>query len=119
MGMQERPMSGLLASFGFAIVCLSSVGSAADTQSICRSAGQLYAEGVCICMDRPGGAQQRACCGMVLNNPSWQFTGEGCPVPKAEPAAAARIPTLTGDGFDVAPEIAVTGPGGLLPNQRQ
>ena len=97
-----------LACFGFALVCLSSVGSAAETQCICRYAGQSYAVGTCVCMNRPDGTQQRACCGMVLNNTSWQITGEGCPVAHSEPAAPPRMRTLSGDNLVPAPKIAST-----------
>lgn len=106
--MRERPLSGLLACFGFAIVCLGPVGSAAEPQCKCRAPGQSYLVGACVCLQRPGGAQELACCGKVLNNPSWKFTGKGCPIANTDPADLARIRTLAGEDFDVAPKIAFT-----------
>jgi len=103
MTMRERPLSGLLACFGFAIVCLGPVGSAAETQCKCRSPGQSYLVGSCVCLQRPGGAQELACCGKVLNNPSWQFTGKGCPIAKAEPGVPVRLSTFSGVGFGSIP----------------
>ena len=112
MTMRERPLSGLLACFGFAIVCLSSVGSAAETQCICRSPGQSYVEGTCVCLERPGGVQELACCEKSLNNTSWRFTGKGCPIAKTEPA---RLRTFSGDDFDVAPKTAFTRYSAFMP----
>jgi len=86
MMMRERPLFGLLACFGFAIVCFSSVGLAAEPRCTCRYAGQSYPVGTCVCMKRPGGVRQQTCCGMVLNNTSWEFTGKDCPIAEAEPA---------------------------------
>ena len=45
----------------------------------CRYAGQSFALSTCACIVTPNGVR-RACCGMVLNNPSWNFTGDVCPV---------------------------------------
>ena len=110
MTMRKRPLFGLLAFFGFAIVCLGSVGSAAEPLCKCRSPKQSYLEGTCVCLERPGGGQELACCGKVLNNPSWQFTGKRCPIAKSEPAAPTRMSTFSGDYFDVAPKTAFTPP---------
>ncbi len=115
MTIRERPLSGLLASFGFAIVCLGSVGSAAETHCKCRSPGQSYLVGTCVCMDRPGGSQQFACCEMSLNNPSWQFTGKGCPIAETEPAAPTMMSTVSADGSDVAPKTAFTWQSAFMP----
>ena len=50
-----------------------------QTNCTCRYAGQSFALSTCACIVMPNGVQ-RACCGMVLNNPSWNFTGDVCPV---------------------------------------
>lgn len=110
----RRPLSALLACFGFAIVCLGPVGSAAEPRCTCRYAGQSYDLGTCVCMKAPGGIEQRVCCGMVLNNTSWEFTGEGCPVARAGPAAPARMRPSSRDGVDAAPKIADTGSGASM-----
>lgn len=94
MTMRERPLSGLLACFCFAIVFANPVESAAETQCTCRAASQSYAEGTCACLDRPGSGSEIACCGKVLNNTSWKFTGKGCPVAGTEPAAPTRLFSL-------------------------
>jgi hypothetical protein len=56
-----------------------------------------------------------ACCGKVLNNPSWRFTGKGCPIANSEPAAPTRMTLLSGDGFDAAPKTAVRRHGAVMP----
>lgn len=94
MAMSERPLPGLLACFCFAIVFAGPVESAAQTLCTCRAASQSYAEGTCACLDRPGGGSEIACCGKVLNNTSWTFTGKGCPVAGTEPAASTRMFSL-------------------------
>ena len=108
MTMRIQPLSGLLACFGFAIVCLGPVGSAAEPQCKCRAPGQSYLVGACVCLQRPGGAQELACCEKVLNNPSWRFTGKCCPDAKTEPAVPARLSTFLGDGFDNTPNAVAT-----------
>ncbi len=110
-----RPLSGLLACLGFAIICLGSVGSAAEQQCICRSPDRSYVEGTCVCLQRPGGAQELACCSRVLNNPSWRFTGEGCPTARTEPATPTMMSTVSADGSDVAPNTAFTWQGAFMP----
>jgi hypothetical protein len=108
MTMRERLLSGRLACFCFAIVCASSVGSVAETQCTCRSASQSYAVGTCACLDRPGGGSELACCGTVLNNTSWQFTGKSCPIARNEPAASMWMRAVYGDDLDLAPKTALT-----------
>lgn len=115
MTMRKRPLSRLLACIGFAIVCLGPVGSAAEPQCKCRAPGQSYLVGACVCLQRPGGARELACCGKVLNNSSWRFTGKGCPIAKTEPAAPARMSMLSRDGFEVAPKTAIMRHGAFAP----
>ena len=45
----------------------------------CRYAGQSYALKTCVCLVMPAGARM-ACCGLVLNNTSWTFTGGNCKI---------------------------------------
>jgi hypothetical protein len=115
MTIRGRLLPGFLACFVFAIVGLGSVGSAAEPQCKCRSPGQSYLVGTCVCLQRPGGAQELACCGKVLNNPSWRFTGKVCPIANLEPAVPTRVPTLSGGRFDVAPETAVLRHSAFMP----
>jgi hypothetical protein len=115
MTMRKRLLFGLLACFGFAIIGLGSAASAAEQLCKCRSPDQTYLEGTCVCLARPGGAQELACCGRVLNNPSWRFTGKSCPIAKTEPGAPARMSTISGDGFDVAPMTAFAWQSAFMP----
>lgn len=103
-----RTLSGFLACFAVAIVCLGSVESVAEPKCICRSPDRSYIEGTCACLQRPGGTQELACCARVLNNPSWKFTGESCPTAKIEPTAPTKMSTVMADGSDVAPKPAFT-----------
>ena len=91
----ERKAACILLSLGAWLFGLSAV--AADPMCKCRYAGSMYAEGQCICMNTPNG-QQRACCGKVLNNTSWSFTG-GCPVSESAPMDDSVLSTAA-DGGD-------------------
>ena len=50
-----------------------------QSNCLCRYAGQTYGPNTCVCIVTPGSARM-ACCDKVLNNSSWTFTGEVCPV---------------------------------------
>ena len=63
----------LVGVFGFAIP------ANADPNCTCRYKGQSYALESCICLSTSAGPRL-ACCGMVLNNTSWNFTDRHCPV---------------------------------------
>ena len=115
MTIRKRLLSGLLACFGFAIVCLGSVASAAEPQCICRTPDRSYLEGTCACLQRPGGKRELACCGRVLNNHSWRFTGEVCPIAMTEPPAPTNMSMVSADGFDVAPKPVFTPLGAFMP----
>ena len=52
---------------------------AAEPSCTCRFAGQSYEQGACVCINTSNGPRI-ACCGKVLNNTSWKFTGDSCPV---------------------------------------
>ncbi len=59
----------------------------------CRYAGQSYALETCVCIMTPGAARM-ACCGRVLNNTSWTFTGASCPIaeaPNSSPLQSVRL----------------------------
>ena len=67
----------------------------------CRYGGQSYAQNACVCIVTPNGARL-ACCGKVLNNSSWTFTSDMCPIASApepapaSPAAEAKPPAFQG-----------------------
>ena len=62
-----------------------------EPQCTCRYAGQSYALEACVCLVTPAGARM-ACCDQVLNNSSWTFTGDSCPVAHA-PAVERPLST--------------------------
>jgi len=103
----QRSLFDLLACFGLAVMCLGSVGAAAAGLCTCRYAGVSYAVGSCVCMKRPGDGTQQTCCGMVLNNTSWEFTGRDCPIAETEPKKpSSRM--ISQKGLDSTPMIAAT-----------
>jgi len=108
MMMRGRPRLPLLACIGFAMIWLVPAGASAESQCSCRYAGQSYALGTCVCIDRPGIGPQYACCGMVLNNTSWQFSDKGCPTAMSEPADPLRMGTASSG--DLADGVAFARP---------
>lgn len=103
----QRSLLALFACLGFAVMCLGSTGAAPAGLCTCRYAGESYAVGTCVCMKQPGGRTQTTCCGMVLNNTSWEFTGGDCPISEIEPnERSSRI--IAEKGLDAASKIAVT-----------
>ena len=77
--------------FGFAL--LAAAEAFAETPACtCRYAGQSYQQGTCACIVTSTGAR-RACCDKVLNNTSWSFKGETCPIASAAvPPQVAETP---------------------------
>lgn len=70
----------------------------------CRYGGLSYQLGTCVCIVTPNG-QQRACCNKVLNNTSWSFKGNICPIaevrgrtpgPQVAKASWPRVPAHDG-----------------------
>ena len=65
----------------------------------CRYAGQTYAVASCVCIVTPNGARM-ACCGKVLNNTSWKFMSDICPIaigpdhPRAQSVAGQNRPAV-------------------------
>lgn len=107
MAKREMLLANLAALFSLVIVCLGPVEALAESRCVCRFAGQTYLVGKCVCMNRAKGAE-RACCGKVLNNTSWLFTGDGCPIAMGEPPAQTKGSAVVRDQFDMAPKIAPT-----------
>ncbi len=66
-----------------------------DPNCTCRYAGQSYALDTCVCIVTPQGARM-ACCGMVVNNTSWKFTRNGCPVAAAPESPGGSAPGRSG-----------------------
>jgi len=92
MTIVNRSPFRILLCLGLASLWLGATGTTAEPRCTCRFAGQSYVVGTCVCMSPPGGEQQRVCCGMVLNNTSWDFTGQSCPIAQDETAAPAAAP---------------------------
>jgi len=88
---------------GVAFVCLGSADARAECK--CRSVGAVVALGECICVTRADGAQW-ACCDMVLNNTSWTFTEEGCPLAKIDPPGTATGRAFAAGVFAPKPQFA-------------
>lgn len=69
--------AAVLAALGAAFVLLAPRGAAAECT--CRYGGQSYALASCVCIATPEGPRM-ACCDKVLNNSSWTFSREICPI---------------------------------------
>ncbi len=67
------------AFLGIALWLPGPAAAEGDLPCPCRYAGETYGQGQCVCMKTPNG-QRVACCGRVLNNSSWSFLSDGCPV---------------------------------------
>jgi hypothetical protein len=65
----------------FALAASVATPALGDPNCTCRYKGQSYALDSCVCLSTPDGPRM-ACCGMVLNNTSWNFTKKHCPVVK-------------------------------------
>ena len=68
----------------FVWVALSAV-ALAEPKCTCRYASQDYDLGTCVCMQTSEGAQL-TCSDLVLNNSSWTFTGDNCPIAFESPS---------------------------------
>lgn len=72
--------------YGLIVVALALLAAAeARAQTpicTCRYAGQSYQQGTCACIITSSGSR-RACCEKVLNNTSWSFKSETCPMASA------------------------------------
>ena len=67
----------------FGLAFLAAAESFAETPDCtCRYAGQSYQQGICVCIVTSNG-MRRACCNKVLNNSSWNFKGDICPIASA------------------------------------
>ena len=77
--------------FGLALLAAADALAAEPPACTCRYAGQSYGQGTCVCIITSSGAR-RACCGKVLNNSSWKFKGETCPVAGVLPPVAETPP---------------------------
>ena len=81
----------------FGVAFLAAAEARAQTPvCTCRYAGQSYQLGTCACIVTSSGAR-RACCDKVLNNTSWSFKGETCPMASApvNPLVAETPPPRT------------------------
>ncbi|MEP2979677.1 MAG: hypothetical protein ABJO86_09345 [Lentilitoribacter sp.] len=63
----------------FGIVLMVPTVSFADIKCECRYFGNYVPVGSKICMNTPEGARM-AKCEMMLNNPTWQFEEDECPL---------------------------------------
>ncbi|NQV98585.1 MAG: hypothetical protein HQ483_02715 [Rhodospirillales bacterium] len=87
----------LITTAGF----LLSRQSLAAPSCTCRYAGQSFQINSCVCITTSAVSPQMACCGMVVNNPSWTFTKSPCPTAEqqlksAQPVEIAQTPAPLG-----------------------
>lgn len=80
--MRQRPATSWLPVLFLALFVGSAGDVRAQTNCTCRYAGQSFALDTCVCITNSSGSR-RACCGRVLNNTSWKFTNEACPIAAA------------------------------------
>ena len=62
------------------------IAAEGDRRCDCRYDGRSFEQGACLCIVTPSGPRY-ACCEKVLNNSSWSFKDNRCPVAAAPPAA--------------------------------
>jgi hypothetical protein len=72
----------VMAALALGLMSAATGAARGEIDCTCRYAGQSYDQNVCVCMLTPGGARM-ACCEKVLNNTSWSFKGDGCPMASA------------------------------------
>ncbi len=68
-----------MAMVGLALAPLPALASDARIPCSCRYAGTKFTVGTVTCLHTPKGARL-ARCDMVLNNTSWTFLKDGCPI---------------------------------------
>ena len=66
----------------------------ADPNCTCRYRGQSYTVSSCVCIDT-GEGPRLACCGLVLNNTSWSFMDQACPMASQNPQGITRSVALS------------------------
>ena len=77
------PAAALKAVLLFAVLIVAAPDAArGEPNCTCRAGGQSHALGTCTCIVTPSGARL-ACCAKVLNNTSWNFIRNYCPIAQA------------------------------------
>lgn len=84
------------------LVMSSSVPSRGEPNCTCRYGGQSYSLARCVCIETADGGRM-ACCGKVLNNSSWNFTGAACPIISAPGGSPAPAETNAAVGVAASP----------------
>jgi len=92
----------LLISILLTFVVFTTASSLAGPSCTCRYAGQSFQVNSCVCITTAAAKPQVACCGMVVNNPSWTFTNNACPT--------ADLPPLQSQPIEVAATAADASP---------
>lgn len=98
-----------IAGLVMGLVMSSSVPSRSEPNCTCRYSGQSYSLASCVCIETANGGRM-ACCGKVLNNSSWNFTGAVCPIASAPGGlpAPTEANATAGIGASPAGELATT-----------
>ena len=71
------------------IAALDALWATAAADCTCRAPGGQFELGQTACLTTPQGPRL-ATCGMVLNNPSWQFSEAPCTVSDVSPLGPSR-----------------------------
>lgn len=77
--------------FGIAFAMALAVAAPARAECTCRANGQNYQEGQVACLRLPTGSFA-ARCAKVLNNTSWEKTGEACPLAETDDDDGRQTP---------------------------
>lgn len=88
--MRQRPATSWLPILILALFVGTMGEVRAEPNCTCRYAGQSFALDTCVCITTSSGSK-RACCGRVLNNTSWKFTNEACPIAAAPDASDTEL----------------------------
>jgi hypothetical protein len=79
-----------------------------EVECTCRYAGLSFDQNTCVCMVNSSG-QRFACCEKVLNNTSWSFKGDECPVAAAPQGHPPEFPAPGGQrSTDRAQRLSAT-----------
>jgi hypothetical protein len=82
MGRLLPNLRTLMAALALGLMFAANGAARGEIDCTCRYAGQSYDQNACVCILTPNGARM-ACCEKVLNNTSWSFKGDGCPMASA------------------------------------
>lgn len=80
--LRNRRLWLMTAALTFALIALDANPARGQIKCTCRYAGMSYDQNTCVCMATSSGVRM-ACCEKVLNNTSWSFKEDDCPIAAA------------------------------------